>query len=139
MTATAVQKRKTLRVRKSMLDQRDSSQATEDGHQRVDHQPLMPANGLDGHGAGPRRGEFLRRIEMRIKHGRARIVVHVAIVSLLESLPMTQLPLRAGGLPLHSRITLTQAAGNSPRKPAQARLTGASKCYDNQTPLDFTT
>src|SRR5271166_6712612 len=42
------------------------------------------------------------------------------------------------GLPLHSRITMTQAAGDSPRKSTLPRLTGLLKCRDNQTPLDFT-
>ena len=64
-----------------VLDQSNSRQTTEDGHQGVDHKPLMPANGLDGHGGGSRRGEFVRHIELRIIHRRSRIVVHVATVS----------------------------------------------------------
>ncbi len=108
----------------SMLDQGNSRQTTEDGHQRVDHKPLMPANGLDGHGAESRRGEFVRRIEVRIKQRRSRIVVHVATVSSLAPGTADTTDAASRGLPLHSRITLTQAAGDSPRKPTQARLTG---------------
>src|SRR5271157_895898 len=38
------------------------------------------------------------------------------------------------GLPPHSRITVTQAAGDSPRMPTQPRLTGLLECRDNQSP-----
>src|SRR5271166_6977371 len=65
----------------SVLDQGNSRQTTEDGHQRVDHKPLMLANGLDGQDDGSRRGESVRSIELRIIERRSRIVVHVATVS----------------------------------------------------------
>jgi len=121
-----------------MLDQSNSRQTTEDGHQGVDHKPLMPANGLDGHGGESRRGEFVRRIELRIKQRRSRIVVHVVTVSPLAPVAAHTTVAATRGLPLHSRITVTQAAGDSPRKPTLARLTGLFECRDNQSPLDFT-
>ncbi len=121
-----------------MLDQGNSRQTTEDGHQGVDHKPLMLANGLDGQGGESRRGEFVRRIEVRIKQRRSRIVVHVVTVSPLAPVAAHTTVAATRGLPLYSRITVTQTAGDSPRKPAQARLTGLFECRDNQSPLDFT-